>query len=491
MEKKYKGVTSFWNKIGVSFHRNGFRSGVYATITSVLVIAAVIIVNLIASASGIQKDLTATGSNSLTEETKELVSGLEDDLTFYYLTKEGETLTWLDPSFAMYMELYERASDKITFETVDLLLNPKFAEQYTDETVIQYSIIVVNEATGLSKYISSQDMVLTQMTMDQYTFQYVTEVVGLDIEGQINAAIRYVTDGDQTNLYAVTGHGELELGSEGQNLLRKANVNYNTLETMTATGVPEDCDVLFVFVPTNDYTEAELQMLKDYADQGGDFLFIAVDQQGVDNFYELLAYCGVKVQSGVVVEGNSKYHNTASSLELYPTIEKNSDITAMLAANYLPMLNTYALSKVTDGAHKFTSATLLSTSSGSYLKSVNGTKVVLTKEDGDPEGPFMAGLYMKNEDTQSEAVVLSSPYVFHDQYLMVSNYGNAGLLTNSIHYMTEAEMVSAIRTISFDSEEMLTITAAQANAIAIVLVIAVPVLLIVAGIYVMIRRRSR
>lgn len=493
MEKqKEKGNMSFFGKIGASFQRKGFRSGVYATVTGVLVIVAVIVVNLLVAATRVQKDMTATGEKSLTEETKELVAGLEDELTFYFLTKEGQTLSWLEPSFAMYMELYEEASDNITFETVDLLLNPKFAEKYTDKAVTQYSLIVVNEATQLSRYISVQDMVLTETTMDSYTFQYQEVPVGLDIEGRINAAIRYVTSGQQTNLYAVSGHREKALGTEGQKLLGKANIIYNTFESMTAERVPEDCDVLYVTVPANDYTDTELAMFMDYADRGGDFLILAEKQTGLVNYDRLLAYCGVQVENRIIVEGDSNYHNPASQLELYPVFEDNNDITKNLTgAKYLPMRNVYALSTVTDTVHEMKTSVLLSTSDAAYAKSVEDGYITMTKDAEDPVGPFRVGMYVKNTETKSEAVVLSCGYVFLDDYLKLSNYANASLLTNSVGFMTETETVSNIRTLSFETEEMLTITAAQANAIAIVMVIVLPVILIVAGVYVMIRRRNR
>ena len=492
MEKQNDKDMSFFNKIGASFKRKGFRSGVYATVTSVLVIVAVIIVNLIVGASGVQKDLTATGEKSLTEETKELLDGLEDELTFYFLTKEGQTLSWLAPSFDMYMELYQNASDQISFETVDLVLDPKFAEQYTDKAVTQYSIIVVNETTGLSKYISVQEMVLTETTMDSYTFQYQEVPVGIDIEGRIDAAIRYVTSGQQTNFYAVSGHGELEMGTEGQNLLAKANVNFNTFASMTAERVPEDCDVLLVTMPQNDYTDAELQMFKDYADRGGDFLILAEKQEGLANYDSLLAYCGVRLENRIVVEGDSNYHNPLSQLEVYPLIETGHEITETLAATrYLPMQYAYALSLVKDGEHEMSATALLSTSGKAYTKEVKGGSITLAQEQTDPTGPFRVGMYVKNEETASEAVVISSGYVFADGYLKLSNYANASLLTGSVNYMTDAENVSTIRTISFDSEEMLTITAAQANSIAVVLVIIFPVVLIVTGIYVMLRRKNR
>lgn len=493
MEKQNKKAgMSFFDKIGASFQRKGFRSGLYATVTSILVILAVVIVNLIASASGVQKDLTATGEKSLTKETKELLEGLEDDLTFYYLTKEGQTLSWLEPSYEMYMDLYEASSDRITFETVDLLLNPKFAEKYTDKTVVQYSIIVVNEATGLSRYISVQDMVLTEVTMDQYTFQYQEVPVGLDIEGQLNAAIRYVVSGQETNFYAVTGHGENPLGTEGKKLLGKANIIYNTFESMTASQVPEDCDVLFITMPANDYTDEELKMFKEYADRGGDFLILAEKQDDAANYDRLLAYCGVQAEKRIILEGDASRHNPSSPLELYPVIETTNEITKNLStANYLPIRNAYALSAVTDTVHDIKVSKMLSTSDAAYAKSVENGKISQTKSENDPVGPFHVGLYLENTETKSEAVVLSGGYVFNDSYLVMSNYANASLLTDSVNYMTEAEEVSAIRTLSFDSEEMLTINAAQANTIAIILVIIVPVLLIVAGVCIMLRRRNR
>lgn len=492
MEKQNdKKAMSFFNKIGASFKRKGFRSGLYATITSVLVIVAIVIVNLIASAVGVQKDLTATGEKSLTEDTRELLDSLDTDITCYYLTKEGSS-TGLESFYEMYIDLYEAASDKIRFETVDLLLNPKFAEPYTDKTVVQCSVIVVNEATQLSKYISVQDMVLTETTMDSETFQYREVPVGLDIEGQLNGAIRYVVSGQQTNLYAISGHGEKEMENEAKNLLGKASINYATFESMTASQVPEDCDILFVTVPDKDYSDTELRMFKEYADRGGDFLILAEKQANVANYDRLLAYCGVQVENRVILEGDSSRHNPASQAEIYPFVDATNDITKNLSgANYLPLLYAYALTLVTDAEHEISASGMLYTSGAAYAKSVEGGKISVTKEAGDPVGPFTVGMYLKNTETKSEAVVISCGYAFADNYTKLSNFANASLLTGSVNYLAGADSVSNIRTISFETEEMLTINAAQANTIAVVLVIAVPVALILSGIYVMLRRRNR
>lgn len=490
-EQNSKDKKSFFSRIGASFSRKGFRSGLYAAVTSILVIVAVIIVNLIASASHIEKDLTVGGQKSLTESTKELLATVDDELTFYYLTQEGSSITWLDPSYEMYIELYQAYCDKITFEPVDMLLNPKFAEKYTDQEIIQYSIIVVNEETGLSRFVSSNNMVLTDTTMDQYTFEYKTVVTGLDIEGQLNSAIRYVLSGQQTKMYAVSGHNEWALGSEGRNLLQKANIEYNTLETMTVTEIPEDCDVLFVANPSKDYTDAELQMLLDYADAGGNFLVFAAKQDGLENYDRFLAYCGIRVENRVILEGDSRYHNPSSQLELYPIVETDNDMMKNMAGGYLPMFSAFVMKIEKDGTAAYTTYPIASTSASAYAKEIKEGKITSVQEDGDVTGPFRIGFYTKNEDTKAEAVVLSSGYVFQEAYLATSNFLNASLLVNSINYMADAVEVDPVRTLSFDTEEVLTITAAQANSIALVMVIALPVIFVVAGIFVMLRRKNR
>ncbi len=484
-----KGFKSFFKKIGDSFRSKGFRSGAYATLVSVLVIAAVIVVNMIVSAVDIRKDLTSDGKYSLTKETEELISDLEDNVTFYYLTKDGASISWLD----IFFKLYEKGSKKIDFKTVDLLVNPKFAEQYTDEKVMQYSLIAVNEATGQSKYIPYEDMLLTELSIDPYTYEYKENVVGLDIEGQLNAAIQHVTSGKQINFYAATGHGELALGTEGQTLLRKANVSYQTIELMTAERIPEDCDVLYIAVPTTDYTDAELEVIREYTAAGGDLLIAAVYQEGLENFNRLLADYGVKLENGIIFEGNSNYYIPGYAYYLLPKIGADHEITkSFYGTKYVPMPTAFALSVTENVSSGLSRSVLLSTTGEAYLKKVqNGYVDSALKADGDLEGPFSVGIYVKNEENGSEAVIFSAATIFTDDYLKTNSYANADLLTNSVNYMAEAEVVSTVRTISLDEEEMIVVTASEANAIGIMFVIVIPVLLIAVGIVVLLRRKSK
>ena len=232
-------------------------------------------------------------------------------------------------------------------------------------------------------------------------------------------------------------------------------------------------------------------MMKNYADRGGKFLILGAKQEGLENFDSLLAYCGSRVENAVILEGDAKYHNPNSQMELYPILQNDNDIIRTISGSYVPMFNAFALKLAQDTEHEFKTSGMMTTSKASYAKNVENGQIFLTQEDTDEVGPFVVGMYLENQDTGSEAVVLSSGYVFADAYLMISNFGNAGLLVNTINALTGSDAVEAVRTISFTTQEMLTINAAQANLVAVVMVISIPVLLIVFGIFVMLRRRSR
>lgn len=485
--KNNKGSESFLKKITTSFQGKGFRSGVYATVVSVLVIAAVIVLNLIVSSLNIRKDFTTDGRYSLTKDTEELLAGVEDKITFYYLTKGDASISWFDTFFT----LYEKENKNIDFKTVDLVVSPSFAEQYTDETVMQYSLIAVNEATGKSKYISYEDMLLTQLSIDPYTYEMADEVVGLDVEGQLNAAIVYLTNDNQTNLYAVTGHGEIALGTEGENLLRKANINYSTIETMTAEAIPEDCDVLYIAMPATDYTEAELAVIEAYMKNGGDVLVTGAYQFGMDNFDKLLTNYGIVIDNGIILEGDSNRHLAGYAYALLPIVSTEHEMMQKFTGTeYVAMQTSYAM-KVAEDASLET-AVLLSTSGKAYAKITDGNYISsMDKEEGDAEGPFSVGVYVKNTEYDSEAVVYSSGLIFYDECFASDSYANAKMLTGSINYMAGSEDISAVRTISFEEEEKLVVTSAEANTIGIVFVIVIPVLLVIIGVAVMLRRKNR
>ena len=105
-----------------SFTTRKFRGGAYATVLSVIAVALVVAVNMLATKLEIRFDMTDDGKYTLHEETIGLLKGLKDDITIYSLEVSGDEL----PQFEKIFTKYDDYSSHVTLSYNYPLLHPKF-----------------------------------------------------------------------------------------------------------------------------------------------------------------------------------------------------------------------------------------------------------------------------------------------------------------------------------------------------------------------------
>lgn len=470
-------------KMKDSFATRKFKGGAYATTLSVLAVAMVLIINLIASKLDIRIDLTTDGKYSLSSETISMLEELKDEITIYYLVASGEEIAYFDKMFTKYDDY----GDKVSIQYKDPVLYPKFAAQYVEDTVTDQSFLVVNETTGRARYVDYTELMITEF--DYTTYSYST--TGLDLEGKLDAAIQYVSNENLPMMYVVTGHGEATISNVMAELLEKGNITTNEITLISEESIPEDCDILFLYQPQADYTEEETEMILDYLVNGGDAIF-SVDYvtPELTNFNSLLSYYGVTVQEGMVIEGNSSYYVNQRPYMLLPTVY-SSDITdSVRGQKYVIAAYASGLTLAEDIRDTITAANLLYSSEYSYLKAMDTE--TLEREDGDMEGPFYLGLMLSETQGEEETkiAVYSAKLFFDDSLLSSSSYGNADIFLNTINTFCEQESAAAVPVMSL-SEELLTLTSAQTNRIAIIVAVLLPLCIIGIGITVVVKRRKK
>ena len=472
-----------------NFNTRKFKGGAYTTAISAIVIVMVVIVNLIFTRLNITVDLTSDGKFSITEETVTMLSGLEDEITFYYLAPSGEEIDLFDKILSQYTKY----SDKITLVKKDPIMNPKFASRYTAQQVEEFSIIVVNEANGRSRYVAYSDMLIEEYGMDYNTYQYYSEVTGLDMEGQLNSAIGYVTMEHLPTLYETSGHGMQELGTEVISMLEKANiaVNYgdNALDLLTTAEIPQDCDVLLIHAPQTDFTESEVELLANYMNHGGNLIFVLSYMNSEHpNLMGLVNDYGILLEDGVLLEGN------AQNYLQYPTVISAKvvmhDITSdVYLSKYVIAQCASGMTFAENARETLTQRAFLTTSSEAYIKDVDFESYY--KENGDPSGTYYLGAYVEDSENGAELVVFSDLYMINDVYASQSTYGNINLLINSVNALADVEnTTAAVRTISLVEDDYLVLTDAQINLIGSLTVILLPLGLLVCGIVWVVYRRK-
>jgi ABC-2 type transport system permease protein len=479
---KKKKENSIGKKIKASFQSRMFHNGGYSTVVILAVIIIAVLVNLFVEKLDLKVDMSTEGLYTLTEESEKIAADLENDITIYYVIQSGSEDTMVQE----ILNRYEKLSKHIKVETKDPVLYPKFVSNYTTEDSSN-CVIVVNDDTDISKYISYYDMI--NYSTDYTTYQ--TTATDIDIEGKISSAIKYVTSEDVPVVYQITGHGETELGSTLQNEVEKLNVDLQTLTSVSAEEIPEDCDMLLINGPTNDFTEDEVTMIEDYLKAGGNAaIFVNYTESDMTNFESLLAYYGITMAEGIVVETSGNYMGNYPTYIL-PDVKTAHDIVTSVNnenKNVIMPIAKGLLEEQVRDTIEFTN--FLVSSDGAYSKT-DMTSSTVSKEKGDIDGPFNLGIAVEEsyDDAETKLAVFGSAYLLDDSMISTNQFGNADLLLDTINWMVEHEAGLNIATKSIE-QQYVTVQPAQIGFWGVLLVIVLPVLILVAGIVVWMRRRK-
>ena len=235
------------------------RTGRYGVNTLILLAAftaIVIILNLVSFENSERVDVTATNQFSLSERTRELLEGLQDDVRVTAFYKE--LVETPDAQVAARrnrvvdtLEEFEARSGKFSFRVVDPDLEPGTVSAFFGARptgFVSETVVVENLITGEFDSLQPSDPTFGQLEQDLVTGLYV------------------VTGQEQKTVYFLAGHGERNIDSasgEGYALLRQAleQENYQAKSLIwsvseTHVSVPEDAALLVVAAPTSNLPPA-------------------------------------------------------------------------------------------------------------------------------------------------------------------------------------------------------------------------------------------
>ena len=461
------------------------RVGGYSFVLSLVVLAILVAVNVLAEklpSSWTQFDISAAQLYSLTADTKAVATNLDQDVTIYWISQAGQEDTVIEK----LLDRYEELSDHITVLKRDPDVYPTFAQQYTDETVTNNSLVV--ESGERNRYIGYDD-IYQYDTGNYYSTGSVSQV--FDGEGQITSAINYVVRTDLPQVYLLSGHGEAELSQSFTDALTRAN--YETVadfSLLNVDAVPEDCDALVVNAPTSDISGEELAMLQSYVQGGGRLLVFSGPQQDTDlpNLNALLADYGVTVTDGVVVDPNRDYYASTAPYVLMPEIQQSDITQPLLDGSYniiVPIAQGLTVGDTTAGAV----TPLLQTSTESFSKAAGYAMSTYEKEDGDVDGPFTLAVSIEDSAAGGRVLWVASDYLLDEQYNAFSAGANLDFVMNGLSWMIGETDAVSIRSKSLDYN-YLTISASSATWLKICMIGIIPVCFLLLGVDEVLRRRK-
>ena len=468
------------NKPGKPGSRLAFQGGAYSLAAAAILLAILIAVNVLAGAlpaSLTKFDISASKLYSITSNTKVVVNALEQDVTIYWIVQSGAE----DDVIETLLDKYDSLSDHINVVKRNPDVYPTFAEQYTDEAVLNNSLVV--ECGERSRYISYDDIYLQET--DMYSYSYTTSFDG---EGAITSAIDYVVTEDLPQLYLVEGHGEQELPATFADQIEKENIETQSLSLLTVDEIPEDADCVMIYEPSSDISAEEKELLASYTQNGGKLLVIAGPAQdgSLENLESLLADYGVETCEGIVVEGDRQYYTVQPYILLAQM--NSSDITdSLIEERYYPNMP-ISQGLLVDGSSESVT-TLLTTSDAAFSKVAGYDLTTYEKEDGDIDGPFALAVSI-GCGSGGQMIWFSSAAFLDDMYNALSSGSNSDLAMNSLSSLIGETEAMAIRSKSLNYN-YLSISDSTASLLKALMIGVFPLVYLGAGVWVIVNRRRK
>lgn len=455
--------------------------------TSILTIAAIVIVilvNVFISVLGskvpLKADFTSNKMFALSRRTKEFLQDYDTDTQIYILASEADQ----DERISSALAQYAANSKHIKVTNINTAQNPTFGKKYVEngESLMANSVIV--DAGGRYKVTSMTELYGLDAKTNKYT--------SLNVENKINSALKYVASNEQLTAYLAAGHGELEVQGAANKLISE-NYSVKMWNSLTED-VPTDASLLMIVRPVEDFSTAEITKLDEFLLSGGSVqVYLDVDSQQLTNLYSYIKSWGITVNDDVVVE-TDKSRMVAlgqSGMALFVPEITETEFTKNLIDNkrtiaYFPYSK--SLTQEFEANGQIAVTPILTSSDKAYTGTVESAE----KTGASKEDRFVVGALSQDNAHGSSVYISGNTFLLtRDPSVLANDYGlaNYDYLMNLINYTTGAEdsFTVAEKTLVSNVISITQLTAIIAFAL---VVVAIPLIILIMGLVVWVKRRN-
>ena len=466
-------------KIQAYFSKRSTKYSTNAVVTSIIVLAILMLVDFVAFRHTYRIDTTANHQYSLSEQTRKVLKNLKKDVHVIGFFKSEENQRAKD-----LFEEYSHLSPKFSYELVDPDKRPAIARKYGR---ISYGTIIVE---GPEK----------------------TERIQKTTEEELTNAIIKVTREGKKWIYFLEGHGEHDIdqemagnkGGDGMAVAKKAleNQYYGVKKLMLVTkkNIPADCNVLVIAGPQTDLLQPEIDAIQKFLVKGGKVLAL-IDPPPSASLRSFLAKWGVIPDNDVVLDfsGVGQLFGAGPAIPVASRYGNNpivKDLRRMITA--FPLAR--SLSKEKNADSKLHIENLVMTGANSWgetnLKLFENQKKAGFDKGQDKKGPLTLGMVVTKDVTDSTGVANSKKksrlVVFGDSDFATNAWfhfqKNGDLFLNSVNWLAEEEDLVAIRPRS-PEDRRVNLTKAQSKMLFWIGVVLFPLAIVLVGIGVYAKRR--
>lgn len=516
------------------------KHGSMAIAFTAVFVAVLVLINIVATQVferfPLSFDMTSNSSYSISDETIDYVKNIEKDVKITVLaekdTFDSQNVYTLQAD--EILQKYAQYNSKITIEYVDFLSNPNVVSQY-DDGLSAYDIIfettqigddgkeykrtsvvspldLVNFSSEVVSSLSSSGMTLETMALSYYGNElnfvtaYATQtfsnsagektnfIESSNAEQAYTSALMIVTDSNPVKITLLTGRGEAAPLNYYQTLMKANGYEVDSVN-ITTEDIPADTDLAVIAAPTVDYTDAEVKKVSDFLNNGTklgkNLMYIeSVQQPDTPKIDELLEEYGIILEDYCMYDAESSnvsngYLKVNLSAEDYEKDIKNDSLTM------LTMLYTKPITLKFDEEDMKKTVALLKTADTGFKADMNTGDKISSGEQIAAAIGYKAAFNDDNTESYSQVLALGSEFLLDDSILQATQYANSQWILSVTNQMTGKTTSGITIEPSKIGGELFELTDAQISIYKWTFILVIPLIVLVIGIVVWIRRKNR
>ena len=333
------------------FSSKKFRHGSMAVLFTVVFAVALVLLNIVATALSerfpLTIDLTANRDYTITlaEQHQVFVEGIDNDINVivcagaddvdsgmyaqymynFYLLEDSTVGYRYYNQMKVFLDDFHKINPHINVTWRNPMSSSDFAslsQKYSDEN-IQYGDIIVEssfenaEGDTIERYrvIKATDLFDQQDTSGYAQYGMDTyKVAGSKLETSLVSAFYVVTSEESIQVTVIGGHSSGDVTGL-EDLLKQNNYEFTTIENLMTEDIPAETQIAVIYAPMQDFDPSEITKLEQFLDNDGslgkDLLYVAsISQPTLPNLEDFLAEWGFEFANEAVYTSSAGRYNT-------------------------------------------------------------------------------------------------------------------------------------------------------------------------------------
>ncbi len=499
-----------------------FKYGALSVTVTVIFVAAIVLINIIFNMMldrfDITADLTDNSMYSIDNTTVDYIKGIEDNIRLTVTVEESdfENAGSYYKQVSEIVKTFAANNPKITAQYLDLDSNPAFYSSY-GATLTAGSIIIESEKTGRNVIITPNDYLSpkysfngNEITAETYSMYY---QLGYGSSGALTveyyaaaercflSGIMNVTNDDPVRVAVLTEDYGASSPTALVSMLEANAYIVEELKLSSVEKIDSDIDFAILFAPIYDLSNDDLNKIDIWLDNGGkydkNFMYVAASTVDVlPNINAYLKDWGLSMDSGYVYQTNDYAFNGGSTYQILEFKEGDYSGGVDTQTKQTQGDRFKPIELLFDEYSIYKTEAIVSSYEGSVVAPFDGLDGFdPSKAERSGAFPVVAGssktFYEGVEPHQSRIYAVSGHYILDRSFMEAAYLNNSDIFLNIFNFASGKDNVEISVSPKSFSVQTFEITASQVRAITIVFAVAVPLLVVAAGVVAIVRRKRR